>query len=996
MPTKNVVVNSSWTKVAEASEDGVFVSWEYPVALEVAVTATDTAPAGTITGHIFNREAQVTRATVGAGFMWVRTVSGSTPAELSLAVSNSAAASGGGGGGASAAEISAALTATNANMEASLQDIDAQTQALSSTVVNGKVLVGGARDKWRDSFESLNPANWDFDTARAPNDAVTLAGDTQGASFMEICLSAFAAATSSEVRGLRTFAAPYRLGFGASMSQRAYGEAVIISVAAVDETGNRITAPGETESFFGPSLTVKKIIVTSNVATVIFDQPHGLKFDDIVVISDAADNRMNVQGRVTSVRSRYAVTMPLTFANGNYLPGANCKLNRFDPSKGSANVAGMLLMDTTDSNGIYFSRGQGSPNFLSGVTNFGTSYTTAQTPSSQPFSVNLQPRFMTELVGTMDVQRWISSAIDSLSVGIAVKRSQNVPDPLENYAMFFDVVALPNRAVPIEILSVVKTGTTTATVTTVNPHGLATGAYVYGYGARNQTTLPNLTTAVAVTVTGPSTLTMVWGTAVTETTYGGMLVSQNGGTSVPGALNTAVMGTAWYNGRLYVSSSSTAPFTVGDVVRFVGVKDVTGTARPNMSGRFRVVAINPNVQEAGILTGASTTSGSPVISMTETGAVPFGGFLTGTGLAANSNVSAINPGVSITVGVNTTATNTQLQDITLAGVVLEPIDFVAPANAQPMTLISAGAIFKETTLRTSFARCLDYTRTPVEVTGGHYTGDSQQGLTSYSMGGSIGATQGAAASIATGGVGAWIVRGAAHATTDIASAAYTTVGSTASSAVDVSANTGSMHFNVDATAASGTAPRLITRVQGALDASANFVNIYDVGVVTGFGATAKNHDTPVIPVEFRAIRYVRDLRGTTPSITHSVTRVVRPMEISRRQRRLIDRVVGLATTTPSTEWLYVGGCDRAQMMCTPVTGLTGAPVLKAQLCQGDPSVAGNWYDIPGAPTLAPSLTMSVATAAFEIGTAKFMRFVPTTAATAATADTYELVMTAWE
>ena len=142
MPTKNVVVNSSWTKVAEASEDGVFVSWEYPVALEVAVTATDAAPAGTITGHTFKREDQVTRATVGAGFVWVRTVSGSTLAELSLAVSNGAAAS---GGGASAAEISAALTATNANMEASLQDIDAQTQALSSTVANVQAQMVRAR-----------------------------------------------------------------------------------------------------------------------------------------------------------------------------------------------------------------------------------------------------------------------------------------------------------------------------------------------------------------------------------------------------------------------------------------------------------------------------------------------------------------------------------------------------------------------------------------------------------------------------------------------------------------------------------------------------------------------------------------------------------------------------------------------------------------------------------------------------------------------------------
>ena len=163
MPTKNVVVNSSWTKVAEASEDGVFVSWEYPVALEVAVTATDAAPAGTITGHIFNREDQVTRATVGAGFMWIRTVSGSTSAELSLAVSNGAAASGGGGGSSTTTEETqlAVKTATEAanttlsGIATSLGNIDTDlgaTNAEAATTDTGSfsltALVKRALQNW--------------------------------------------------------------------------------------------------------------------------------------------------------------------------------------------------------------------------------------------------------------------------------------------------------------------------------------------------------------------------------------------------------------------------------------------------------------------------------------------------------------------------------------------------------------------------------------------------------------------------------------------------------------------------------------------------------------------------------------------------------------------------------------------------------------------------------------------------------------------------------
>ena len=144
------------------------------------------------------------------------------------------------------------------------------------------------------------------------------------------------------------------------------------------------------------------------------------------------------------------------------------------------------------------------------------------------------------------------------------------------------------------------------------------------------------------------------------------------------------------------------------------------------------------------------------------------------------------------------------------------------------------------------------------------------------------------------------------------------------------------------------------------------------------------------------MRYVRDLRGTTPSITHTVNRTMRPMETSRRQRRLLDRVVSLVAAVASTEWLYVGGCTKAQLMATAISAQTAAATIKVQLCQGDPSIGGNWFDCPGAPTLTTSAAESVATAPFDIGNAKFARLVPTTAGTGISADTYELSLAAWE
>jgi hypothetical protein len=286
----------------------------------------------------------------------------------------------GGGGGASAAEITTALTSTNANMEASLQSIATESAKSGATIINGKQLIGGAADKWRDSFETIDTSKWDYVSGINANDLITLAGDTTASGFVELILNALGRNTVSEIKGLRQFSPPYRLGFGASVSQRQFGEITVISVSEVDETGARVIAAGETESFFGPDLTINKISVTSNVAVVTFTTPHKLKFDDLVVISNAPDSRMNIQARVTQIRSKFAVTVPLAYTNGNYALTAT--MNRVVLSKGSANCAGIAYMDNTTANGVYFSRGQGSPEFLSAASSFGTSYSDAVVPST--------------------------------------------------------------------------------------------------------------------------------------------------------------------------------------------------------------------------------------------------------------------------------------------------------------------------------------------------------------------------------------------------------------------------------------------------------------------------------------------------------------------------------------------------------------------------------------------------------------------------------------
>lgn len=57
-----------------------------------------------------------------------------------------------------------------------------------------------------------------------------------------------------------------------------------------------------------------------------------------------------------------------------------------------------------------------------------------------------------------------------------------------------------------KIVSITKTASTSATVTTDTPHGLTTTNYVTIKGVRDQTNFPNLTTATIVAST-PTTTT---------------------------------------------------------------------------------------------------------------------------------------------------------------------------------------------------------------------------------------------------------------------------------------------------------------------------------------------------------------------------------------------------------------------------------------------------------------------------------------------------------
>ena len=85
MPTSNITITGSWTQLATDTNTDLLATFDENIAVEVASTATNTAP--TVTGHRLSNQSAITRAVIGSGYVWARTAAGSVPSQISVIVS---------------------------------------------------------------------------------------------------------------------------------------------------------------------------------------------------------------------------------------------------------------------------------------------------------------------------------------------------------------------------------------------------------------------------------------------------------------------------------------------------------------------------------------------------------------------------------------------------------------------------------------------------------------------------------------------------------------------------------------------------------------------------------------------------------------------------------------------------------------------------------------------------------------------------------------------
>ena len=487
--------------------------------------------------------------------------------------------------------------------------------------------------KYRESFETWAPntPGSDWLQVLGNGDIVRAEGNALSASYLVISKSPHFAGTETVIENVNRFGMPLEVCIGAHMSQRTLGQEFALELVSLDALPSL------------PDIEISSITQATTTLTVVTTTPHGLVPGKRVGITGCSNPLGNYPSLVVATAptptSFTATAGPGgTIASQTITNPAGAKgFVYFRPALGYAKDGTSLIFENvTATQASAYIRSDAGDSLPSGTAAGNHSATILSTASVQAINSTgayaFQPTNEFRLSLMADRVQWAAAPVDSLAALTQfVNRTQVVPNNSKEYE--FRIRAANNKALTVpsaQIVSAVKSGTTTATITTATDHGLVAGDVVVVYGIRDQAaaSFPNLLTATAVaTAPTSTTFTIVIGTASTVTSYGGYVAKVQGGNlmSALGALTMAAQSATIADGILTLVGSATwTGALIGDFVELVGIRDNTTGASLGLDGAWRVrdIATTNLVLEfigAGTMptTLALTNCGGSVIKRTD-------------------------------------------------------------------------------------------------------------------------------------------------------------------------------------------------------------------------------------------------------------------------------------------------------------------------------------------------------------------------------------------
>jgi len=493
-------------------------------------------------------------------------------------------------------------------VEPLLTDIKAATEAANTklpALLNGKLPVDATcqniTSKFRDAFEDYTPNGTRWNETKGTNDLIYVDGNAIAASYLVISKSPLNAGNESIIESVATFDLPIEMSFGAHLSQRTLGQ--YFSFEIVD-TGTPLADV--------PDLTISSISQATTVLTVNTTTPHGLSIGKSIGIDGVSDSRANypalVVATVPSATQFTCTAGPAgTIASLTIATVNNSGFVYFRERLGRANDGiAQIFENATATNASLYVRSESGDAYPSGTVNGNHSVTINSSASVQAINAYntfaFTPTTEYKIFAQSDRVQWVDSPVDSVAQTTnRLLRTQVCPSPNKTYKLRVRAVNNKSLTVPVaQIVSIVKTGTTTATVTTDTPHGLTTLDQVGIYGARDQAAFPNTAPVAVSSIVSATVFTVVIGTASTTTSYGGYVARIQGGATMGGlgALPQTVSTATLTNGILsLVGGVAWTGALIGDSVQLVGIRNNTNGATLGIDGAWRVRNISGTTLE---------------------------------------------------------------------------------------------------------------------------------------------------------------------------------------------------------------------------------------------------------------------------------------------------------------------------------------------------------------------------------------------------------------
>jgi len=495
-----------------------------------------------------------------------------------------------------------------------LTDINAKTPAL----VGGAVPVTGAltdtqlrnspvpvspqniTTKFRDAFEVYSPGqNWN--EVKGSGDLIYVDGNAAASSYLVVSKDPLTAGTESTVTSILSFDMPIELATGVSMSQRTLGQEFAIEII---DTQAALAAAAD--------IAISSITQATTVLTIDTVTSHGLSVGRAFGINGCSNLLANYPALVVaSVPSPTQFTA--TAGPGGTIPsqtitnpaGAKGSVYLRERLGRAQNGISQIFESATVTTASLYIRSEAGDALPSGTIAGAHGVTVGTTAPVQLVNSAYQYAFIPtsefRIYAQADRVQWADSAIDAVTQTTSrLLRTQVCPDPSVGYKVRVRAVNAKALTVPnAQIVTAVKTGTTTATITTDVAHNLTANDPVAIYGIRDQaaTSFPNLLTATVVaSVVNATTFTIAIGTAGTATSYGGYVAKINGG-NLPSSLGhsaviaqSATLSTLADGTRqlVLVGNTNWASLSIGDLVNTLGVRNATNGATLGVDGAWKV------------------------------------------------------------------------------------------------------------------------------------------------------------------------------------------------------------------------------------------------------------------------------------------------------------------------------------------------------------------------------------------------------------------------